>query len=98
MRKRYVYDKETGKVVPKSEMLAKQRGFTLPDISEFVTTDGVQIGSRSDLREYQKRTGMEQIGNDTVNGLDADGSFRTKRKPMPDIRHPIEQAWRRHNG
>lgn len=70
----------------------------MPDISEFVTLDGIAISSRSQLREYQRRTGMEQIGNDTVNGLDERGQHRTKPKPMPDIEPVIRAAWQKHNG
>lgn len=97
-RTTYIWNKETRKMVEKSEYVRQQRGLAMPDISEFVTTDGVPISSRSELREYQKRTGMEQIGNDSVNGLDDSGQYRTKRKPMPDIKPVIEAAWRRHNG
>lgn len=34
------------------------------DIQPFRTIDGVEITSRSKLREYESRTGSRQIGND----------------------------------
>ena len=36
----------------------------VPDISPFETQDGTPISSRRDLREYEKRTGTRQVGND----------------------------------
>ena len=95
-RKTYIWDPESRKLVEKSEYVRPQ-GLAMPDISEFVTTDGVAISSRSELRDYQKRTGLEQIGNDTVNGLDERGQYRTKPKPMPDIEPVIREAWQRHS-
>ncbi len=36
----------------------------ISDIKEFKTQDGVPITSRSDLREYEKRMGVRQVGTD----------------------------------
>lgn len=36
----------------------------VPDIKPFRTQDGVEITSRSKLREYEARTGTKQVGND----------------------------------
>ena len=38
--------------------------FVMPDISPFVTQDKVEITSRSGLRDYERRNGVRQIGND----------------------------------
>lgn len=51
------------KLVEKKE--APNRGLSLmPDITPFVTTEGVAIGSRSTLRAYEQSRGIRQIGND----------------------------------
>ena len=43
----------------------KEAGPTLmPDIKEFVAPGMVPISSRSQLREYEQRTGTRQVGND----------------------------------
>ena len=34
------------------------------DITPFMTQDGVEISSRSKLRDYEARTGTRQVGND----------------------------------
>lgn len=36
----------------------------MPDIKHFYTQDKVEITSRSKLREYERRTGSRQVGND----------------------------------
>lgn len=36
----------------------------LRDVPEFRTQDGVVISSRSQLREYEQRNGVKQLGND----------------------------------
>ncbi len=36
----------------------------LSDIEPFRTQDGTGIGSRRDLRDYEKRMGVVQVGND----------------------------------
>lgn len=41
------------------------RGLTvISDIAPFRTQDGAAITSRMDLREYEKRNGVRQVGND----------------------------------
>jgi hypothetical protein len=98
MRKTYVFDHATGKVVPKGARRAASGGFAMPDINEFQTVDGVAIGSRSALRAYQRETGLEQIGNDTVAGRNADGSLRGRLvEELPSARYDVEEAMRRHS-
>ena len=60
MRTRYVM--RDGKLVKKISMRASPH--VLSDIKPFVTQDGVEITSRSSLREYERRNGVRQTGND----------------------------------
>ena len=63
MRKRYVM--RDGELVEKSEARPPQSGaFFMPDIAPFVTQEGKQITSRSELRAYEQRHGVKQTGND----------------------------------
>ncbi len=97
MRKTYVYDKETGRMVAKGAERIPHMG-VLPDIKSFVTTDGVRIDSRSELRAYQQRTGLEQIGTDLVCGKNDDGSLRGRIvQEMPSARHDVIEAFKRHS-
>lgn len=53
-----------GALVEKPEALPSSGAFSYaPDIAEFRTTDGVNIGSRSSLRAYEQRHGVRQIGD-----------------------------------
>jgi len=66
---RETYVLRDGRLVPKSEArpLASAHGpsfYAMPDISPFVTQDKVEITSRSSLRDYERRNGVRQIGND----------------------------------
>ena len=64
-RKTYVI--RDGALVPKSEAAPLPRAngpHVMNDIRPFVTTDGVEITSRSSLRAYEQRTGLRQVGND----------------------------------
>lgn len=63
---RQTYVLRDGKLVPKSEAapLPSSGPYHLPDIRPFVTTDGVEITSRSKLRAYEQRHGVRQVGND----------------------------------
>lgn len=53
-----------GELVPAHTAPPKSRGFSMPDITPFVTQDGTTISSRSSLREYEQRTGTKQVGTD----------------------------------
>lgn len=68
MSQRQTYVLRDGKLVPKTEAqpLPSQNGpYVMADIAPFVTAgDNVPISSRSQLREYERRTGTKQIGND----------------------------------
>ena len=63
----------------------------MPDLVEPVksTVDGTILRSRADIREHNRRNGVEDIGNDP--------SFLRPRKPipMPDIGPDIARALRR---
>ena len=63
---RQTYVIRDGKLVPKSEAapLRANGPHVMNDIRPFVTTDGVEITSRSTLRAYEQRTGLRQVGND----------------------------------
>lgn len=64
---RETYVRRGGQLVLKdtAEPLPK-RGVShvMPDIRPFVTQDGTEITSRSNLRAYEQRTGTRQVGND----------------------------------
>lgn len=64
---RETYVLRDGELVPKSEarpLASASATFVMPDIMPFVTQDKVEITSRSALREYERRNGVRQIGND----------------------------------
>ena len=61
MRTRYVY--RDGKLVPKG--MGRNGGpLVISDIEPFQTQEGVVIGSRAALREYEQANGVRQVGND----------------------------------
>lgn len=63
MRETFVY--RDGKVVEKQFARPLSEGaFFMPDITPFVTQDGVPISSRSELRAYEQRNGVRQTGRD----------------------------------
>ena len=67
MRRRYRYDKELDRVVEIHDHNGPESPTfhgVMPDIKHFSTQDGVEITSRSKLREYERRTGTRQVGND----------------------------------
>jgi hypothetical protein len=63
---RQTYVIRDGKLVPKADAapLCANGPHVMNDIRPFVTTDGVEITSRSTLRAYEQRTGLRQVGND----------------------------------
>ncbi len=62
-RKTYVI--RNGELVEKSQAQPSETGaFFMPDITPFVTQDGVPISSRSELRAYEQKHGVKQTGND----------------------------------
>ncbi len=67
MRTRYRYDKDLGKIVQihdhNGPEFARDHRF-IPDIQPFRTQEGVEISSRSKLRDYERRNGVRQVGND----------------------------------
>ena len=60
MRERYVM--RGGKLVAKQSASASFQAMS--DIQPFVTQDGVEITSRSALRDYERANGVRQCGND----------------------------------
>lgn len=97
MRKTFVFDKATGRVVAKGVTRIQHLG-VLPDIAEFQTTDGVAISSRSHLREYERRTGLEQCGDDYLHGTKEDGTMRGRIvEELPSARHDVIEAFKRHS-
>lgn len=97
MKTTYVIDPKTKKLVIKKAAKLSHLG-VLPDIKDFQTTDGAHIKGRAGLRAYQRRTGMEQIGNDSVNGLDEKGNHRRIVEEMPPAINDVMDAWRKHGG
>jgi hypothetical protein len=65
MKSSYVLDSETLKLVPKEEFYSRQRvgaPCVHGDIDSFVSpVDGSIIGSRSDLREHNKKHGVTDM-------------------------------------
>ena len=65
---RCTYVLRDGRLVPKSEAAPLTTSgssfYAMPDIAPFVTQDKVEITSRSSLREYERRNGVKQVGND----------------------------------
>lgn len=66
---RYVWDPKRG-VIPKKEAARRGGVVTMRDIEPFRTQDGVLIASRSTLRDYERRNGVRQIGNDWAGDSD----------------------------
>lgn len=67
MRRRYRYDKDLERVVEIHDHNGPENPTfhgVMPDIKHFTTQDGVEITSRSKLRDYERRTGTRQVGND----------------------------------
>lgn len=64
MRTRYVL--RNGELVEKSKAtpLHNQQNYAQSDIKPFVTQDGVEITSRSTLRDYERSRGVKQVGTD----------------------------------
>lgn len=67
MRRRYRYDRDLDRVVEihdhNGPPTTTDHRF-VPDIRPFMTQDGVEITSRSKLRDYERRTGSRQCGDD----------------------------------
>lgn len=64
-RETYVF--RDGQLVPKrlaAPRIERKGVAVVPDIKSFITQDGVEISSRSKLREYERKNGVRQIGND----------------------------------
>lgn len=59
-----------GKLVEKDKAVPKAGLTFIPDIAPFETVEGVYIGSRRSLREYEKRHNVKQIGNDWAGDSD----------------------------
>lgn len=98
MRRTFVYDKEAGKMVRKGAARLARMGI-LPDIKDFQTVDGVHITSRSALREYERRTGLEQCGEDYLHGVKEDGTpIGRVVEELPSARHDVIEAMKRHSG
>ena len=56
---------DDGRFVEKHVARAEKAGITIiPDIQPFQTQEGTAITSRAALREYERKTGTRQIGND----------------------------------
>lgn len=96
-KRTYVWDPESQKMVDKrhATFLRANPQFNgvLPDIKDFQTLDGVHIHGRAGLREYQRATGLEQTGTETINGLDGKGQYRRIVQEMEPISHDIREAF-----
>jgi len=72
MRKKWIQDPKTHKLVPASQYCRRPRerktAHIMPDIKPFTTVcgdiAGQEISSRSQLREFEKRNNLIQVGND----------------------------------
>lgn len=65
-RQTFVYDKETGKVIPKAEAVAKQQIHVIGDLAEPVQSmiSGEYFGSKAGLRAHYRANGVVEVGND----------------------------------
>jgi hypothetical protein len=64
MMARETYVLRDGKLIPKAEAPPRPGMNYVPDIAPFETQDGTHISGRRALREYERRTGTRQVGND----------------------------------
>ena len=62
MRETFVL--RNGRLVRKRSAPAPTAFAVMPDIAPFVTQEGAAIGSRSQLRAYEQKNGVRQVGND----------------------------------
>ena len=65
MKTRYVM--RNGELVEKhlaAPKLTQRSAHSLSDIAPFRTQEGAEISSRSQLREYERRNGVRQVGTD----------------------------------
>lgn len=98
MRRTYVYDREAGKMVEKTSLQTFEHFGVLPDIKDFETTDGVHIRGRAGLREYERRTGLEQCGDDYLHGTNDDGTMKGRIvQELPSARIDVIEAMKRHS-
>lgn len=66
-RKRYRYDRDLDAVVEIHDHNGPQHQRChniIPDIQPFKTQDGTEITSRSNLRAYERKHGVKQVGTD----------------------------------
>ena len=67
MRTRFRYDADLGRCVEihthNGPEFQRDHRF-IPDIAPFRTQDGTEISSRSKLRDYERKHGVKQVGND----------------------------------
>lgn len=104
-RGRFRYDPETKAVIPAAEFASKypdrkKRGsvaapFFMNDIKPFVniaTREGGEITSRSQLREFEKRTNMRQVGNDFETGSIA-AANEAKKAEWERLASTVEHGW-----
>ena len=61
---RTTYVGRGGRLVRKRPAPPRNAIEIMPDIASFVTQDGAAIGSRSQLRAYERKNGVRQVGND----------------------------------
>ncbi len=74
----YVFDKETGELVPKQDYSPSAKVYVMPDIQGYKSMQtGEWIGSRSTHREHLKTHRLVEIGNETKAHL-------TKQAPKVD--------------
>ena len=67
MKKTYVFDRESGKVVPKEEKARQHFHEVMGDLKEDFRSpvDGTMITSRSQWREHNRRNDVIDVGNDS---------------------------------
>lgn len=87
MRRSYIYDSKLGKLVPKEEYRRERVGpYIIPDIQPYVPVGGPEgekflkdpsqarmIDGRKAHREYLKRNGFEEVGNEKAAFLKHNG-------------------------
>lgn len=65
MRKRWIWDSRKGELVPAEKYRRPVSPQVMPDISDFTLPGSdIVISGRKAKREYLRRNGLEEVGND----------------------------------
>lgn len=100
----YVYDKQTKEMVPKRNRPPKDEVLIMPDIEPYKAIGGDMAGkmitSRSKHREFLKRNGFIEVGNEPgpffeYGGKTRDNPFAERDEGYGRIKHELERRAQR---